>query len=594
MHFTQRTVASPRIAAFLAGIVLGFAGCRGAAPPTAGAPAAPASAPAPSTRATQPALRPGVTAAHPLAAEAGVAILRAGGSAVDAAVAVQAALGLVEPQSSGLGGGAFLLHYDAETRELTAFDGRETAPAGATPDMFLDADGKPLAYPDAVTSGRATGVPGVVAMLGVAHAKFGRLPWHDLFDDSIRAADEGFVVPQRLGRFANSTFRQATLPDARALFGKPDGTTVQAGDTLRNPAYAATLRIVAARGPRALLEGPLAEQIVARVREEPRPGTLALQDLAAYQPTVSKPLCRPFRVYLVCVPLPPSSGVTLLQLLGLLERTPIADRGPSDPEAWFLFAEASRLMYADRDRYVADPRFVAVPVEGLLDPRYLDGRARLIGQVAATTPPAPGLPPGASMTRAGRDATVDVAGTSHFVVVDDEGDVVSMTTSVESLFGSGRAVGGFFLNNQLTDFSFRAIDDQGHAVANAVAGGKRPRSSMTPVMVLRRDDRSLVAALGSPGGSAILAYNAKALVGLLLWDLPLQQSFDLPNVIARGSEVNGEASKFSPEVLAELARRGVVVKPGRGEESGLHGVALRGAGFEAAADKRREGVWRER
>ena len=566
---------------------LGVAACRTSPTPDPPATVAPPSAPL---------LRAGVTAANPIAVEAGLEVLRAGGSAVDAAVAVQATLGLVEPQSSGLGGGAFMLHYDAQTKTLTAFNGRETAPAGATPDMFLDEQGAPLSYQDAVTSGRATGVPGAVAMLGAAHRTFGRLPWRDLFAAPIRAAEQGFVVPQRLGRFANSTFTQATLPDARALFTKPDGAPIQAGDTLRNPAYAQTLRTLAERGPRALLEGPLAEQIVARTREEPRPGTLALTDLAAYQPVVGKPVCEPFRIYLVCVPPPPSSGVSVLELLGLLERTDIGTRSPADARAWLLFVEASRLIYADRDRYVADPSYVPVPVEGLLDSRYLDQRARLIGDRAATTAPAPGTPPGASLTHAGRDATLDVPGTSHFVVVDDEGDVVSVTTSVESLFGSGRAVGGFFLNNQLTDFSFQAVDEDGHAVANAVAGGKRPRSSMAPVMVLERDGGEFVAALGSPGGSAILAYNAKALVALLLWDLPLQQAFDLPNVIARGTDVFGEAAKLPPGVLQQLEALGVVVKPGRGEESGLHGVVAPRPGrpFEAAADKRREGVWREK
>ena len=595
MHPSYRTRARAALLILLALPGVFATGCRNAPVTPDGGPARTPAADR-ALGASHPAvvMSPGVTAANPIAVEAGLAVLRAGGGAADAAVAVQAALGLVEPQSSGLGGGAFLLYYDAQTGTITAFDGRETAPAGATPDMFLDEKGEPLSYSDAVTGGRSTGVPGAVAMLGVVHSRYGRLPWQDLFGAPIHAAEQGFTVPQRLGRFANSTFTQATLPDARTLFTQPDGTPIKAGDTLRNPAYAVTLRAVAERGPRALLEGPLAEQIVARTHAEPRPGTLTLEDLAAYRPAESAPLCRPFRVYLVCVPPPPSSGVGLLQLLGLLERTDIAQRGPTDPQAWLLFAEASRLMYADRDRYVADPRFVAVPVEGLLDTRYLDDRARLIGARAAAAAPEPGTPPGAVMTRAGIDATADIAGTSHFVIVDDQGDVVSMTTSVESLFGSGRAVGGFFLNNQLTDFSFRAVDDSGHAVANAVAGGKRPRSSMSPVIVLQRDSGAFVAALGSPGGSAILAYNAKALIGLLAWDLPLQQAFDLPNVIARGSDFYGEMPRISPELAAQLAERGVALKSGRGEESGLHGVAVRGnpAAFEAAADPRREGVWR--
>jgi gamma-glutamyltranspeptidase/glutathione hydrolase len=581
--------------ALLVLIAIAAAGCRNAPTPSATTPSRTTSTSTPTTKATSVArLTPGVVAANPYAVEAGLEVLRAGGGAADAAVAVQAALGLVEPQSSGLGGGAFLLYFDGKTGQVTAYDGRETAPRGARPDMFLDDKGAPLSYQDAVTSGRSTGVPGAIAMLGLVHSKHGRLPWKDLFDAPIRAAEQGFIVPQRLGRFANSTFAQATLPDARALFAGPDGKTVQAGDTLRNPAYAQSLRMVAARGPRALLEGPLAEQIVARTHAEPRPGTLTLQDLAAYHPAEVQPLCRPFRVYIICVPPPPSSGVGVLEVLQLLDRTDIASRGPADPQAWLLFAEASRLMYADRDRYVADPRFVAVPVEGLLDTHYLDERARLIGGQAAATAPAAGTPPGATLTRVGIDATDEVPGTSHFVIVDDRGNVVSMTTSVESLFGSGRAVGGFFLNNQLTDFSFTAVDEAGRPVANAVAGGKRPRSSMSPAIVLRKADGAFVAAVGSPGGSAILAYNAKVLVGLLAWDLPLQDAINLPNLIARGDEFYGEMPRIPAQLAAQLASKGIALKSGRGEESGLHGVAIRGTppAFETGADPRREGVWR--
>jgi gamma-glutamyltranspeptidase/glutathione hydrolase len=534
----------------------------------------------------------GVAAANPLAVEAGVAVLRAGGSAADAAVAVQAALGLVEPQSSGIGGGAFMLYYDAARGTVTAYDGRETAPAGASADMFLDETGQPLSFADAVTSGRSTGAPGVMAMLGLAHEQHGSLPWPALFDTAMEAAEGGFAIPQRLARFANSKFPQATLPDARALFGKPDGGTVQAGETLRNPAYGATLRALSTRGPRTLLEPPIAGEIVARTSAEPRPGTLTVGDLAAYRPRAGEALCRPYRVYVVCVPPPPSSGVALLQLLAMLEHTDIAARGPADPHAWFLFAEASRLMYADRDRYVADPAFVAVPVQGLLDPAYVSSRAALIGGRAGPVPEA-GTPPQSSVMRHGLDATFEAAGTSHFVVVDARGNVASVTTSVESLFGSGRAVGGFFLNNQLTDFSFRPVDEAGRAVANAVAPGKRPRSSMSPVIVLDRDGR-FHAALGSPGGSAILAYNAKALVGLLAWNLPLQQAIELPNLFARGADAFGEVGRFAPEILQGLAARGVDVKAGRGEESGLHGIVVREpARVEGAADPRREGEWRE-
>jgi len=529
----------------------------------------------------------GIAAANPMAVEAGLEVLAAGGTAADAAVAVQAMLGLVEPQSSGLGGGAFLLYYNATTRAVTAFDGREVAPAGATSGMFLDEKGEPLSYHDAVLSGRSTGVPAAIAMLGAAHARHGALPWQRLFEPAIRAAESGFTVPQRLARFANSTASQAAEPDVRALFSRADGSPVQAGDHLTNTAYAGTLRQIATHGPRALLEPPLSDAILTRTHAEPRPGTLVANDFASYHPRISDPLCGPYLVYVVCVPPPPSSGVSLLQLLALLDRTDIALRGPEDPIAWYLFAEASRLMYADRDQFVADPAFVDVPVAGLLDSDYVAGRAALIGVVAGPAPAA-GVP---APIQRGADTTVEAQGTSQFVVVDAAGNVASMTTTVESLFGSGRAVGGFMLNNQLTDFSYRPVID-GLPVANAVAGGKRPRSSMSPVIVLDREGH-VVAALGSPGGTAILAYNAKTLVGLLAWKLTLQQAIDLPNLVARDDEYFGEIAKLSPEVVTGLAERGITVKSGRGEESGLHGVVLHDDGTtEGAADPRREGVWR--
>ncbi len=530
---------------------------------------------------------PGVAAANPLAVDAGLEILAAGGHAIDAAVAIQAMLGLVEPQSSGVGGGGFMLYYDAATKKITAFDGREAAPAGATPGMFLGEDGEPLSYRDAVLSGRSTGVPGAIAMLGAAQARHGALPWARLFEPAIRAAEQGITVPLRMARFVNGDFPQSGQPDVRALFSRADGSPLQAGDTFRNPAYAATLRQIASQGPRAVLEPPLRDAIIARTHAGPRPGTLAPPDFDAYRPRIAEPLCGPYLVYVVCVPPPPSSGVSLLQLLAILDHTDIAARGPSDPQAWFLFAMASRLMYADRDMYVADPAFVQVPVKGLLAPDYVSLRAALIGADAGPAPVAGNPAP----VQRGADATIEAAGTSHFVVIDRDGSIVSMTTTVESIFGSGRAVNGFMLNNQLTDFSYRPVVD-GVPVANAVAGGKRPRSSMAPVIVLDHAGRP-VAALGSPGGTSILAYNAKTLVGLLAWKLPLQQAIDLPNVIARGNDYYGEAPKFAPGVLEALAARGVVVKSGRGEESGLHGLVINPDGrATGAADPRREGVWK--
>jgi gamma-glutamyltranspeptidase/glutathione hydrolase len=528
-----------------------------------------------------------VAAANPMAVEAGVKVLRRGGTAADAAVAVQAVLGLVEPQSSGLGGGAFMVFYDAKTRAVTAYNGRETAPAGASPDMFLGPDGKPLPFATAVLSGRATGVPGAIAMLSLAHAQHGRLPWKSLFGDAERLATDGFVVPRRLGAAAGSKAPQAAAPDAVAYFTKPDGTRIQAGDVLKNPAYADSLRRIAAEGPAGLLTGPLAEAIVRRTHEGELAGTLTLEDLARYRPKAEPALCRPYRVYVVCLPPAPSGGPGVLEALGLLQRTDIAAHGPADPQGWYLFSQASRLMYADRDRYVGDPDFVSVPVEGLLSAGYLDARARLIGTVAGPAPK-PGDPPGA-VVRA-PDHTPEPGGTSHMVIVDAYGNVLSMTTTVESVFGSGRMVGGFFLNNQLTDFSFSPKDAEGAPAANAVAPGKRPRSAMSPTIVLDRKGR-FVAATGSPGGPGIIAYDLKTLVGILDWKLAVQQAVDLPNLIARGDVYDAEVGKFAPGVADGLAARGVRLVSGSGAEgSGVHGIEQLPGALRGGADPRREGV----
>lgn len=528
-----------------------------------------------------------VAAAHPLAVEAGLQVLRRGGSALDAAVAVEAMLGLVEPQSSGLGGGAFIMYFDAASGTVSAYNGRETAPAAATPDMFLDDSGRPLSRREAMLSGRATGAPGAVPVLALAHAAHGRLDWNTLFAGPIATAEDGFEVSPRLAEHIHGTFPQADAPDVRAYFSRADGSLMQAGDQLVNPAYAAVLRQIAAEGPDALQRGPVAEAIARRTADAPLAGTLTTTDIADYRALAAEPVCGPYRVYIICAPPPPSSGAGLLQLMALLDRTDIADRGPDDAIAWVRFAEASRLMYADRDRYFGDPDFVDVPVAGLLDPGYLDARAARIGRRAAGTAPAHGEPAGIVVP--GPDATAEPGGTTHFVVVDFDGNVASVTATVESYFGSGRMVHGFFLNNQMTDFSFRPNDPDGTPAANAVAGGKRPRSSMAPVIVLDREGR-LVAALGSPGGNAILAYNAKALVGLLAWDLPLAQAFSLPNLVARGGNFNGEASRFTPALRDQLERRGVTVRPGSGEASGLHGVVVGPNGLTGASDPRREGV----
>jgi gamma-glutamyltranspeptidase/glutathione hydrolase len=548
------------------------------------APATPASEPKPGLFHRHPKGQAWVAAANPLAVQAGLEILAKGGNAIDAAVAVQTMLGLVEPQSSGIAGGAFLMYYDAGTHEVSALDGREKAPAAAPANMFLDEHGKPLPFLEAVRSGRSTGVPGVIAMLYAAHSKFGSMPWKQLFQPAIHAAAQGFRVPARLAMFLGEGSPFPPTNEIRQLFSRPDGEPLEADDLFRNPEYARTLERIAREGPRGFYAGPVAHEIVDETHEEPLPGTMTLQDLASYRPDWDPPLCRPYRHYSVCTPPPPAGGVSLLELLGMLEKTDIATRGPNDPQSWFLFAQASRLAYADRDRYVADPHYVAVPVERLLDPAYIRLRVQLIGEHAG---PAPS--PGVIALPRGRDASTESQGTSHFVVLDGDGNVVSMTTTIESVFGSGRAIDGFVLNNQLTDFSF-APTDEGHPVANAVHGGKRPRSSMAPVIVLDQNG-NFVAALGSPGGSGITEYNAKALVGLLAWRMTLKQAIELPNLIARGDSFTGELSKFTPEVLAGLRERGMLLKLGRAENSGLHGVVrLPDGTYQGAADSRREGT----
>jgi gamma-glutamyltranspeptidase/glutathione hydrolase len=573
--------------ALAAGASLVLSGCAGGAGTTAGT-----TAPGPVAPAAPQARGPFVAAANPLAVEAGLQVLRRGGSAVDAAVAVQAVLGLVEPQSSGLGGGAFMMVFDAATGEVTSYDGRETAPAAATPELFHE-NGRPLGFGDAVLSGRSTGVPGAVALLARAQAEHGVLPWSGLFGEAERLARDGFVVSPRLAGFIAATRGQARTRWAEAYFTKADGSRYVAGDVLRNPAYAETVAEIAAGGAEAFYRGRIADEIVATVQEGPRPGALTEADLAGYEPLERGALCRPYRIYVVCVPPPPSSGVAVLQLLAMAELTPDIHGGPASADAWVAFAQLQRLMYADRDRYVGDPAFVGVPVQGLLDPNYVAARAAQAPTLVGAAEP--GFPPGGVF--AGPDATREPAGTSHFVIVDAAGNAVSMTTTVESVFGSGRMAAGFFLNNQLTDFSFDPLRSDGAPAANAVAPGKRPRSSMAPVIILDRDGR-FVGALGSPGGTSILAYNAKALIAVLDWGLPMEAAFALPNLVARGDGFGADTERFSADLREALAARGIALRPNASENSGLHGAIWRRGPdgvwrWDGAADDRREGVARE-
>jgi len=529
-----------------------------------------------------------VAAANPQAVEAGLAVLRRGGNAMDAAVAIQATLGLVEPQSSGVGGGAFMVWYDPKTHVVTAYDGREIAPEGASPDMFL-MDGKPMTYAQAVLSGRSAGVPGAIAMLFMAQKEHGQLAWKSLFGDAEALAESGFLVGPRLVGTREGPAPQNAAPDVIAYFKDQSGAPIKAGERLKNPAYAATLRLIAAEGPDAILKGKIAEDIVARLAEGPIPSSMTLADLASYAPHKAQALCAPYRQWRVCAPNPPSGGVAVLEGLGILQRTDIAARGPTDPKAWLELAQAERLMYADDLRYNGDPAFVTVPTQGLLDPAYLDARAQLVGDMAGPPPP-PGHPPGAP--NPGADATKEPGGTSSFVVMDRWGQVVAMTTTVESIFGDGRMVDGFFLNNQLTDFSFSPTEKDGTPAANAVAAHKRPRSSMSPAIILDKDG-NFVAAIGSPGGLAIPSFVLKGIVGALDWNLTMQEAVALPNLVALGPAFISEPEKFPPGVVDGLKARGVTLSTNRlVEDSGLHGIIVRDGRLQGGADPRREGVAR--
>ncbi|MCA0305003.1 MAG: gamma-glutamyltransferase [Proteobacteria bacterium] len=518
-----------------------------------------------------------VAAANPLAVEAGLEMLRRGGSSVDAAVAVQMVLGVVEPQASGVGGGGFLMHYDAASGSMAAWDGRETAPAGATPTMFLAADGKPLPFREAVNSGLSVGVPGALPMLALAHREYGRLPWRDLFAPAIKLARDGFPAPPRLAMTLERFPDLRQEPAFRDVYFRPDGGPLRLGDRVTNPALADTLQAISERGPAVLSEGRLAEEMVARVRGHVRPGTLSTADLAAYKPVKREPLCGPYRVWIVCSMPPPSSGgLAILQALALLEPFELWRDKPNDLRAVHLIAEASRLAFADRNRYVGDPAFVQVPVAGLLSPAYLDQRRKLISTDRSMGEVGPGVPPG-----------YVERGTSHMSIVDAQGNAVSFTTTIEGPFGAGMAVGGVVLNNELTDFSLRPESD-GRPVANRVEPGKRPRSSMSPTFVLDRD-RRLVAAVGSAGGARIIGDTLQALIGMLDWNLSPADALALPRVL----NLNGPTELEQGTPLAGLADAlralGHQVQVRR-HEGGLAALRRDGDGWQGAADPRRDGT----
>lgn len=527
-----------------------------------------------------------VATAHPLATEAGRDVLARGGSAADAAVAVQAMLGLVEPQSSGLGGGGFLLYWNAALKELVSFDARERAPLAADQSYWLQEDGEPVAFWDAVIGGRSVGVPGTPLLLETVHARYGRLPWATLIAPAIARAEEGFPISQRLAEAIADARGLDRFEGARAYFFEPDGRPKTEGAILSNPALARTLRLFAAEGAAPFYTGAIARDIVAAVRTESNPGILTLEDLASYQVIERAPVCIQYRRHDVCGMGPPSSGgLTVAQILGMLEAFDLAALGRGIASR-HLFLEASRLAFADRDLYIADSDFVTVPT-GLLDRDYLAARARLIDPKAAMGTASAGIPPSADTMPLSPDRLRPREGTTHFVIVDRYGDMVSATTTIETGFGSRVMTGGFLLNNELTDFALEPETD-GKPVANRVEGGKRPRSSMAPTVVLRGGTPVLLT--GSPGGANIIPYTAASIIAILDWKLDPQEAIDLPHVVNRNGPTiveKGPGAETTASALAALGHEVMI----EDLNSGLHVIVIEPDGrLIGAADKRREGT----
>ncbi len=529
-----------------------------------------------------------VSAANPYAAEAGREILRKGGSATDAAIAAVLVLGLVEPQSSGLGGGGFLVAWDAKAREMRTYDGRETAPMAARPDRFLRGEGgAPLAFDTAVRSGLSVGVPGLIGMLELAHRRHGRLAWAEVLQPAIRLAREGFRVSRRLNLLLTWHGAASFAPGARRYFFSPGGWPWPVGHKLANPEYARTLETIALGGAGALYEGPIAREIVDAVAAAPLGGDLTLDDVARYRAIERAPLCFPYRARRICGMGPPSSGgTTVAQTLMLLEPFNLAT-SPRSLATRHLIAEAERLAYADRNRYLADPGAVTIP-EGLLDPAYISSRRALIDATRAMAKPEPGVPPGARAPAMGTDATRERPGTTHLSVIDGDGNAVALTATIEGAFGSHIWAAGFLLNNELTDFSFQPADAQGRPIANAVGPGKRPRSSMSPTIVLDAAGNVEIVA-GSVGGNHIIVYVVEALVALIDWRLDPQQAVSLTHVGSLGGAVDIEWGWDTVRLALGLKSYGHSIRPTL-MTSGTHVLARRNGRIEGGADPRREGV----
>lgn len=530
-----------------------------------------------------------VAAANPHAVAAGFKVLESGGNAIDAMVTVQLMLNLTEPQSSGIGGGAFLLYWDAAQQQLLTFDGRETAPAAATPDYWLKADGEPMGFWEALVGGRSVGVPGTLKLLEVAHGLHGSKPWPSLLQPAIELAEQGFAISPRLaGAIAEAQERELDkFPTTRDYFFNEDGSPKAEGTILTNPAFADTLKQIAESGSDALYRGALAEEIVAAVTATAdNPGIMTLEDLTSYQVKLRPPVCLPYRAYQVCGMGPPTSGgLTVGQILGILEHFDLPGLGFS-PAAVHLYLEAAKLAYADRALYMADHDFVSVPLEGLLDPTYLTLRAQLIDPNQAMTEARAGNPPWRTAMEYASDESLERPGTSHFVIIDGSGNAVSMTTTIETGFGSRLMVGGFLLNNELTDFSF-SPEENGRPVANRVEGGKRPRSSMSPTMVFRDGKPYLL--IGSPGGSRIINYVAKTIIAILDWDMDVQEAISLGHFVNRNGATDLEENTPMGELEASLQALGHEVNV-RDLNSGLHGILIGDETLQGGADPRREGT----
>jgi gamma-glutamyltranspeptidase/glutathione hydrolase len=527
-----------------------------------------------------------VAAAHPLAVDAGARVLREGGNAADAMVAVQAVLGLVEPQSSGLGGGAFLVWYDAATGEVTTLDARETAPMAADPRYFLDDDGQPLDFMTAVVSGRSVGTPGTPRLLEEAHRRWGQANWRSLFDDAITLAEDGFTVSPRLADSVAGAADSLAMFDATAAYFLPDGAPLAAGDLLQNPAYAATLRAIADQGSAAFYTGPIAADIVAATRTEDHPGLLSTEDLALYRVIARDPVCQPYRGAEICGMGPPSSGaVAVGQILGMLENFDLPAMDPMAAETRRLMGDATRLAFADRGRYLADSDFVPVPVQGLLQADYLAERAELLRGDRALDSVAPGQPSWDHAMIWGDDLRDEQPATSHISIVDGDGNVLSMTTTIEGGFGSRLFVHGFLLNNELTDFSFATHAD-GWPIANRVEPGKRPRSSMSPTIVLR--DGVPVLTIGSPGGATIIGFTAQAIIAHLDWGMDVQVALDMPHLVNSFGTYQIEAGTMAEDLTTPLQDMGFATNV-TALTSGLHAISL-GDGLQGGADPRREGI----